>query len=75
MLDYTAGRVHRIERLAAGDVAALVAMHLCFLATIVTGGLISLETPMPTAVRWTHKIGPWAATATSALVLVTFGRR
>lgn len=74
VLDYTAHQVNKIERLGAGDVAALVAMNLCFLATIVTGGLVSLETPMPSAVRWTHKIGPWAATASSALLLVTLGR-
>lgn len=75
ILDYTAVQVHRLSPLSGGEVAIAVAMNLCFLATIVTGGLVSLETPMPEPVRWTHKLGPWASVVSSGALLLSLWRR
>ena len=53
----------------------MVLMNFCFAATIVTGGLVSLDTPMPQAVRWVHKIGPWASVVSSGLLFYSLWSR
>lgn len=51
------------------DILAASAMNLFFIATIVTSGLVSVETPMPSFVTWIHKIGPWATVVSAELML------
>ena len=48
---------------ALGVIAAAGAL---FVLTIVTGGLVSLEKPMPAAVRWAHRARPFLTLAAEA---------
>ena len=75
LLDITTIQVHRLAGLAPVDTALAVATNLFFVATIVTGGLVSLEASMPGVVRWTHRIGPWASVVGSGALLWSLWRR
>ena len=55
-------------------IAAAVFMNFFFVATIVTGGLVSQAAEMPSIIRWAHRIGPWATVISSGLLLYLLGR-
>jgi hypothetical protein len=74
LLDLSAYQVHRFAGLTPVDTGLAIATNLCFIATIVTGGLVSLEATMPEAVRWVHRIGPWASVISSGALLYSLWR-
>lgn len=51
------------------QIAAVVLTGLCFLATIITGGLTSIETPMPVIVPKLHLVLPFVTSLSSAAAL------
>jgi ABC-type multidrug transport system permease subunit len=66
-------QVHRLAPLAPPAITASVITGLCFVVTIIAGGLVSIERPMPGAVKWTHKLMPYltllSSTATLTLLI------
>lgn len=73
LLNVTAFQVGKITPLDPAEIVFTVLTDLFFVGTIVTGGLVSLDTPMPQFVQWVHKIGPWAAVVSSGLLLYFLG--
>lgn len=62
-------QVHRLAPLAQNEITAAVVTGLCFVVTIIAGGLVSIERPMPAAVKWTHKLMPFLTLLSSAATL------
>ncbi len=55
--------------LSGGELAAGVVSGLLFLGTIITGGLLSIERPMPGAVLTMHQLTPFLTVFSSAATL------
>ena len=51
-------RLNRVAPLSATEWTAIVVTGLCFLGTIVSGGLLSIDKPMPAAILRAHQIMP-----------------
>jgi hypothetical protein len=75
LLDVTAFQLHRLVGLTPVDTALAIGTNLFLVATIVTGGLVSLEASMPEVVRWTHRIGPWVSVVSSGALLWSLWQR
>jgi hypothetical protein len=66
---------HRAAPLAAGEWIAGVVTGVLFLATGVTGGLVSLEKTMPAVVVRVHQIAPYlTALSTGVTLYLLLGR-
>ena len=66
---------NRVVPLSATECIAIVATGLCFLGTVVSGGLLSSDKPMPVAVLRVHQIEPvLAALSTGATLYLVLGR-
>jgi hypothetical protein len=67
-------RANKVAPLSSQQMAAAGVSLLLFVATIIAGGLVSLEKPMPAAIQWVHKLFPYltalSSLATLYLVLV-----
>jgi len=59
-------RENRAVPLGGLEWALLAAAGACFLAAVVSGGLVSIEKPMPAFVGWLHRLMPFAALLSSA---------
>lgn len=70
----TAARAQRTAPLPALAFSLVVAATVFFVATIATGGLVSLEKPAPAAVAWAHKLLPYLTAASSATAWVSLSR-
>lgn len=51
------------------DWVAGIGTGLCFLTTGITGGLVSLESPMPALISLIHRVGPYLTVITAAVAL------
>jgi hypothetical protein len=51
-------RLNRVAPLSATEWTAIVVTGLCFLGTVVSGGLLSIGKPMPAAILRAHQIMP-----------------
>jgi hypothetical protein len=61
--------------LSATEWIAIVVTGLCFLGTVVSGGLLSSDKPMPVAVMRVHQVGPvLAALSSGATLYLVLGR-
>ena len=74
IINYTVYQVGKLGYCGGIDVFATVAMNAFFVAAIVTGGLVSIEAPMPDFVRWIHKLSPWLAVVSSGLLYFTLSK-
>lgn len=70
-------RAHQAAPLSPAQIAAIAFAGLCFLATILTGGLLSIDKTMPAAVSWAHKLFPYltALSSEGALYLLLVSGR
>ncbi len=68
-LGVTIYNVHQATPLSAAQIAWVVAAAVCFVATIVTGGLLSIERPMPAFVLRLHQVIPYATLVASGGIL------
>jgi hypothetical protein len=68
-------QVNQAAALGAIELTAVVASGLLFLGTIVSGGLVSAEGPMPTAVWTMHQITPYLTVLSAAATLYLLLRR
>ena len=69
LLVLTVVRVHRVAMLNAIDWSAVSVTGLFFAGTIATGGLWSVDKPMPAAVLTLHRITPFLTVLSSAATL------
>ncbi|RPI01155.1 MAG: hypothetical protein EHM72_07225 [Calditrichaeota bacterium] len=69
-------RLHHSSALMTGESMIIIVTVLLLIITIVSGGLTSLDKPMPACFLWMHKLLPYAAVAATAVVLYGFmGKR
>jgi len=59
ILAITVFRVHQAAPPGPAQITAIVVTGLCFAATIVTGGLLSIGKPMPAAISVVHHVFPY----------------
>ncbi len=52
-------RTHQAVPLGGTEIAAIVVTVVLFIGTVIAGGLLSTEEPMPTFVSLIHKISPY----------------
>jgi len=72
----TMHQLNQVDPLSATEWTAIVATGLCFLGTVVSGGLLSTDKPMPVAILRGHQIVPVLAVMSTAVSLVLLlGRR
>ncbi|HWQ46219.1 MAG TPA: hypothetical protein VN376_05090 [Longilinea sp.] len=62
----TAVQLNKVSPLTGLELTAVIAAVVFFVAAIVTGGLVSVDKPMPDFVSWLHKIIPYLALLSSA---------
>jgi len=62
----TAARAHRAEPLSGPVWSLVIAAAVFFVATIASGGLVSLEKPAPALIARAHKLLPYITAASSA---------
>jgi hypothetical protein len=60
---------NRLVPLSATEWIAIVVTGLCFLGTVVSGGLLSSDKPMPVAVLRVHQVGPVLTALSSGVTL------
>jgi hypothetical protein len=62
-------RLNRVAPLSATEWTAIVVTGLCFLGTAVSGGLLSIDKPMPAAILRAHQIMPVLVVISTAVSL------
>lgn len=62
-------RLNRVAPLSATEWTAIVVTGLCFLGTVVSGGLLSVGKPMPAAILRAHQIMPVLVVISTAVSL------
>lgn len=65
----TVNRLHQAEPLAPAMLAFALAASLFFIATIVTGGLVSLKKSPPAIIAFLHHLLPYLTALTSGAAL------
>ena len=68
-------QMNRTAPLGATGLALAVATGVMFLTTIVTGGLVSIDRPVPAAVKTLHRVTPILTALSTALTLILLLRR
>jgi hypothetical protein len=68
-LAITVYQINQTATLSGGAVIAVVVTGLLFLGTIITGGLLSIDQPMPAAVLKMHQIMPFLTVFSTAVTL------
>lgn len=69
MLDVTIFQKNKVIRLTTGEKIAAVIMNAAFIATIGTGGRLSMKKPAPHSVQEIHKIAPYVTTISAGALL------
>jgi hypothetical protein len=62
-------RLNRVAPLSPLTLVFAAAGGVFFVATIVTGGLVSIEKPLPVIVGWLHKVTPYLTLTSTAATL------
>jgi hypothetical protein len=77
LLAVTVYRVHQVTPLSPGQILVVVITAVCFVATMVTGAVLSIDKTMPLIVHRLHQITPFltllSTSATLYLLLVRSG--
>ena len=68
-LAITIHRINQVAQLSAIELTAGVVTGLFFLGTIITGGLLSVDKPMPVVVLRMHQITPFLTVLSTAATL------
>jgi hypothetical protein len=74
LLDITLYQRNEAVPLDATELTAAFAMNLCFVGTIATGALLSVNKPMPEAVHVAHRAAPWLTVLATSAVLYLLNR-
>jgi hypothetical protein len=65
----TVYQVHQAAPLGPVEIIAIVVTVLSFVATVIAGGLLSIDKPMPAAISMMHKLLPYVAVLSTAVTL------
>jgi hypothetical protein len=65
-------KVNQVSPLSPVQITAVMAIGLCFLATMITGGLLSIEKEMPASVHKLHQITPYLTVVATSVGLCLF---
>jgi uncharacterized membrane protein len=69
-------RINQVAALSAIELIAGVITVLLFLSTTISGGLVSIEKPMPAAISMMHKLFPYLTVLSTAVTLyLVLGRK
>ncbi len=68
-------RINRVEALSAAELAAAIAAGAFFLVTIITGGLNSIEKPMPEFLTLIHRVTPYLTILSTGAALFLLYQR
>ena len=68
-------RAHQAAPLGTAEIAAIVVTVVFFISTVVAGGLLSTEEPMPAFVSLIHKISPYLIVASTIVTLYLLHKR
>lgn len=68
-------QMNRTAPLGTTGLALSVATGVMFLTTIVTGGLVSIDRPVPATVKTLHRVTPILTALSTALTLILLLRR
>ena len=75
-LGVTIYNIQRAVGLAPLQVAAIVFAGLCFIVTIIAGGLLSIDRPMPAVLGVIHRFAPYLTLlSTAATLYLLLGRK
>jgi hypothetical protein len=66
-------RAHQVTPLEGTQIWAVVITALLFIINIIAGGLVSIEKPMPGAVKWIHKVFPYLCTLGTGITVYLLG--
>ncbi len=69
LLATTIYQINQATALSAIELSASVVTGLLFLGAIITGGLLSTDKPMPTAIQRLHQITPYLTVLSAAATL------
>jgi hypothetical protein len=62
-------KVHQAAPLGTVQITAIMVTALCFVATIITGGLLSIAKTMPVIVLKLHQITPYLTVVSTAITI------
>jgi len=65
----TVNRIHQVAALSTIELIACVVTGLFFVSTIISGGLVSLDKPMPAAISMMHKLFPYLTVLSTTVTL------
>jgi hypothetical protein len=72
----TMSQINKVARLSAIELIAGVVTGLFLLGTMITGGLLSIDKPMPAVVLRLHQITPYLSVLSNAVTLyLLLGRK
>jgi hypothetical protein len=76
-LALTVNKIHAAAPLSPVSTSAIVITVLCFAGMMVTGGLLSINKPMPAAVSMIHKLFPYSTllSTSAAMFFLLIGRK
>jgi len=69
LLDITAIQKNKTMKLSVAEKITAITMNVCFVGTIATGGMLSIDKEMPNAVHTAHNITPWLTVLSSGVLL------
>ncbi len=62
-------RINQVAKLSAIELIAVVVTGLLFLGTVISGGLLSTDKPMPAAILTMHQITPFLTVLSTAVTI------
>jgi hypothetical protein len=71
----TVRQVHQLTPLGSAEIAAIVVTVLFFAGIVISGGLVSVDNPIPVVVSMMHKFLPYVAVLSTAVTLYLLGRK
>ena len=69
MLDITLFQKNKITRLTTGEKVAAIILNAAFVATIGTGGRLSMKKPAPVSIQNIHQFAPYVTTISAGALL------
>ena len=68
-LALTVYKVHQVTPLSPTQISVIVITAVCFLAAILTGGLLSMDKTMPLIVHRLHQVTPYLTLLATSIIL------
>ncbi len=68
-LGVTIYRAQQVEPLSAAEIAAIAVTIVLFICTVIAGGLLSMENPVPAFISVTHRFSPYLIVVSTIVTL------